>query len=96
MPTKVGGLSPHKTTRGPSPNKMTDQKRMALPEDDNEGRAGGEASAQDGEDREDDGLSHGEEEVDEMQDEATSEAPTRQKTWVAIEDQKTYILAAGK
>ena len=31
-----------------------------------------------------------------MQDEVTSEAPTRQKTRVAIEDQKTYILAAGR
>ena len=31
-----------------------------------------------------------------MQDEATSKALTRRKTQVAIEDQKTYILAAGK
>ena len=57
---------------------------------------GSEASAQDGEDCEDDGSSQGEEEVDEMQDEATSKALTRRKTRVAIEDQKTYILAAGK
>ena len=104
-PTKVGGSSPRKTTggplpnkatAGPLPNKMTDQKRTASPKDDNEGCVGSEASAQDGEDREDDGLNQGEEEVDEMQDDVTSEAPTRRKTQVAIEDQKTYILAAGK
>ena len=66
------------------------------PEDGNEGCVGCEVSASDGEDCEDDGLSQGEEEVDEMQDEATSKALTRRKTQVAIEDQKTYILAAGK
>ena len=41
-------------------------------------------------------MSQGEEEVDETQDEATSEALMRWKTRVAIEDQKTYILAPGK
>ena len=67
-----------------------------MKEDDHEGRAGSEVSAQDGEGCEDDGSSQGEEEVDETQDEVTSEAPTRWKTRVAIEDQKTYILAVGK
>ena len=54
------------------------------------------ASAQDGEGHEDDGLIQGEDKVDKTQDEVQNEAPTRQRTQVAIQDQKEHILSAGK
>ena len=95
-PMKDGGSLPHKTIGGLLPDKTVERMRMALPKDNNGGHADGVASAQDGEDRKDDRSSQGEDEVDKMQDEAMSEALMRQKTQVAIEDQKEHILAVGK
>ena len=96
MPMKLGGSSPCKTTGGPLPDKTNERKRTASPEDNNDGRVGSEESAQDRGDCEDNGLSQGEEEVDETQDEATNEAPTWWKTQVAMQDQKEHVLTAGK
>ena len=96
MPTKVGGLLPHKTIRGSLPNKMVDWERSVSPNDNIGEHEDRVASAKDREGHEDDGLSQGEDKVDEMQDEAQNEAPMRWRTQVAIQDQKEHILLAGK
>ena len=95
-PTKGGGSSPHKAVEESSPSKTVKRDMSASAKDDSEKCADAKASAQDREGGEDNGSSQGEDEVDETEEEVTSEAPKRRKTLVAIKDEKEHILAAGK
>ena len=59
--------------------------------DDSEKHKDAKASAQDGEGGEDDRLSQGEDKVDKTEEEATSEAPRRQKTgWPSRTRRNTF------